>query len=114
MLNEFRTLAGSLWAKILLVFLVMTFAVWGVGDMLRHPGGAQTVATVGDMTISRDEFLRALRHEMDTMRSIMGEHYSPELLKSLHIEDRVMQQLISQDLLKLESQSLGIIPSDAA
>ncbi len=113
MLDQFRSLSGSLPAKILLGLLVLSFGVWGIGDMLRHPGRNVTVATVGGSAISGDEFARALHRETENVRRILGDNYSPEMLKTLHLPQQVLQKLVNRELLALESQSLGLVPSDA-
>src|SRR5258708_831753 len=113
MLDQLRAVGRNFLAKLLLAFLVLTFAVWGIGDMVRQSGRNITVATVGHTAITGDQFMRELRLQSENLRQGMGDQFSPELLKSLHLPQQVMQKLISHTLLKLESESLGIVPSDA-
>jgi len=112
MLNELRSLAGNLGAKLLLAFLVITFGIWGIGDMLRHNGRNVNIATVGDKNISLEEYQRSLRRETENVRQAIGENYSPEMLKTLDLPHHVLHDLVTQTLLKLESASLQIVPSD--
>jgi peptidyl-prolyl cis-trans isomerase D len=113
MLDSFRSLAGSLPAKILLLFLVLSFGVWGVGDMVRSQGRNSAIATVGGTSISANEFARALHRESENMRNMLGSRYSPDLIKSLNLPQQVLQKLISRILIAKESESLGLVPSDA-
>jgi len=113
MLNSFRSLAGGFSAKILLALLVLSFAVWGIGDMVNSPSHTKAVATVGGTKITRDMFARELSRKSEAMRQMMGDRYSPEMMKSLNLPQQVLSQLIHQALLKRESESLGIVPSDA-
>jgi peptidyl-prolyl cis-trans isomerase D len=113
MLNQFRSMAGGFGAKVLLSLLVLSFAVWGIGDMVRHPGSSRTVATVGGTPIYVENYQAALRHEAESIRQALGDKYSPEILKALHPETRALQSLVRQVLLKKESEKTGIIPSDA-
>jgi peptidyl-prolyl cis-trans isomerase D len=113
MLNQFRAIAGNFAAKLLLAFLVLTFAVWGIGDMVRHPAASRTVATIGRSPIYIETYQAAVRRETESLRQSLGDKYTPEIVKSLHPEIRALQTLIRQSLLKQEAESLGIIPSDA-
>jgi peptidyl-prolyl cis-trans isomerase D len=113
MLNEFRSAASGFAAKILLALLVLSFGIWGVGDMVRHPGSTRTVATVGGTPIYVEYYQAALRREIETLQKSLGEQATPELIKEFHPEKRALQTLIHQTLLKQEAQSIGVIPSDA-
>src|SRR5439155_13289828 len=47
MLQAIRSKAGSLVVKLLFAFLIISFGVWGIGDIFRQRGVETTVATVG-------------------------------------------------------------------
>lgn len=113
MLKKFRTIARSLASKILMGLLILTFAVWGIEDMVRSSGGNVSVATVGDLKISQIEFQRALYYETERMRKILGKQFSPEIVKYLGLEQKALQRLVDNRLLVLESKKLGIRVSDA-
>lgn len=113
MLDGFRTLSKSFVSKLLMALLVLSFAVWGIEDMLIRPDRNATVATVGDVAISMNSYQRALRREMENIRQALGERYSPELAKSLGIEQYVLRSLVNEALLKAESEALGLAPGDA-
>ena len=48
MLDSLRKQTGSWIVKAFLGVLILSFAVWGIGDIFRGPSDA-TVATVGDV-----------------------------------------------------------------
>lgn len=114
MLSSLRNQAGSLWSKILLAFLVLTFAVWGIEDMLRHRGSAAPVAEVGGEPITQQQLARSLERELEGMRRMLGNNFSPELARSLGLHGQVLNKMINSQLLVLEAHRLGIIPSDEA
>ena len=113
MLNSFRSIAASFWAKLLLLLLVISFSVWGIGDVVRTSSRNPTVASVGNEKISADEFLRAVHQESENLRRIMGDNYSPEMLKNINLSHWVLQKLINSALLKQEAETIGLVPSDA-
>ena len=52
MLQTLRNSVGSFVIKILFGLLVLSFAVWGIGDTFFFGGASNTVAEVGDREIS--------------------------------------------------------------
>jgi|CXWL01.1.fsa_nt_gi peptidyl-prolyl cis-trans isomerase D len=112
MLTKFRSIARGIGSKILMGLLILTFGVWGVEDMVRKSGENTTVATVGDIEISYIEYQRELRRETDNLRQRFGKALTPEILKSLNIEPNVLQRMVDNRLLILESQKMGIRVSD--
>lgn len=112
MLNTFRSSVHGFLAKLLLGLLFVSFAIWGVDDLVRNPARNRTLASVGSTNISTEHYLRALHAETENIRRLMGDNYSPDALKSMNIPATVLQNLVNRRLLELESQSLGFIPSD--
>jgi peptidyl-prolyl cis-trans isomerase D len=55
MLNALRKQAGSWVVKALLLILVLSFAIWGVGDIFYGNPQQATVAEVGDAEITANE-----------------------------------------------------------
>lgn len=113
MLNQMRSGAGNFAAKVLLALLVASFAVWGIGDMVRRPNTHQAVATVGGTAINQAAFQQALQRETDRVRSTLGSQYSPEMVAQLRLPEQVLSTLIKRELVIIESTKLGLIPSDA-
>jgi peptidyl-prolyl cis-trans isomerase D len=113
MLNSFRTFQGSFTIKILMGFLILTFAAWGIGDMIRSPHGNGVLATVGGKEISTTAFMREYQAQAANMKRSLGANYSPELLKSMGVENYVLQRLAQKSLLAQEAKELGIVPPDS-
>ncbi|MFO1243315.1 MAG: SurA N-terminal domain-containing protein [Rickettsiales bacterium] len=103
MLTAMRRGAKGFMSKLLLGFLVLSFGIWGIGDFLRHSSSG-AVATVGSETISINEYEEAIRR----LRQMLGEHLTPDILKSLNIFQITLDDLISRKLIAQETQRLGI------
>lgn len=80
--------------------------------MIRHSGSNMTVATIGNDTIDVREFSQELKRSAQTMRQTMGDHFSPEMIRMTNLHVQVLQKLISNKLLTMESSALGLLPSD--
>lgn len=103
MLTAMRKGAKGVLSKLLIGFLVLSFGIWGVGDLVRSSGN-NVVATVGSETVSVSEYEEAIQR----LRQMLGEHLTPEILKSLNIFEITLNDLISRKLIALETDRLGI------
>ncbi len=112
MLNQMRSGAGNIAAKILLALLILSFALWGVGDMIAHPSSNANLATVDGTAISAQSYAATLARENERIKQSMGTNYSPELLAGMNIPGMVLERQINRALLRQETQDLGLFPSD--
>jgi peptidyl-prolyl cis-trans isomerase D len=102
MLHTMRRVGGSIFAKILIIMLVISFAVWGVGDMLRDHSSSQ-VATVGHDYIPAVEFAN--------QRSLMRQAMASLGIKNLDektIDDEILRRLVQQRLVRLWLEDAGL------
>ncbi len=109
MLREIRKGVSGFFAKILIILLVVSFAFWGIEDVVNgtSPG---VLAQVGGEEVTVAEFQRSIRD----IKTALGDQYSPELLKSLNLYQIKLQSLVSSKLLVQEARRLGITISDEA
>ncbi|MEI7669714.1 MAG: SurA N-terminal domain-containing protein, partial [Pseudomonadota bacterium] len=114
MLNKLRASATGIFTKILLTLLVLSFAIWGIGDIFRSDSMITNVATVGNIKISAREYQRALRFKMEELRIQFGKSFNAEFLKKIGVGIFVRDELISHALVLSEAEKLGIIASDKA
>ena len=63
MLDIVRNLVSSIFGKILLAIMVLSFALWGVGDILSS-GNSQLAAKVGKEKITLDEFFNEFQNSL--------------------------------------------------
>ncbi|WP_165772261.1 peptidylprolyl isomerase [Niveispirillum lacus] len=110
MLQIIRSTAGSWVVKILFVALIISFAVWGIGDVTK---GVQTgVAKVGDRSITPLELDQAYRTEFNRMRQMIGPEFSEEQANQFGLRDRALEQLVQKELLALAAEDLGLRVAD--
>jgi peptidyl-prolyl cis-trans isomerase D len=107
MLKQMRKGAHGVLAKLLIIALIASFAVWGIGDMVTG-GTSNAVATVGKISITAQRYDRAL----ERVRRSFGTHYTKELFNQLGVPDQVLNALINNALLAQEAKKLGLNLSD--
>ena len=115
MLQTIRSKASSLPVKILFGLLIVTFGVWGIGDIFRDRGTSSVAATVGNRKIGVQELGQAVRQDAERWRQALhGATLDSEQLKQLGIVDSALQRLIDRELVDLEIGHLGLAVSDDA
>lgn len=112
MLTAMRNRAKGFTAKIIMALLIVSFAVWGIGDMLVSRPEQAEVARIGKVTISRLALEREMQRDISQLRERLGEQYKPEILQMLNIPQQVAGRMVAQELIRQESEALGVIPSD--
>jgi peptidyl-prolyl cis-trans isomerase D len=92
-------------------FLIVSFAIWGIGDIFR--GGVRTqVATVGRAEISAEAFRNAYQTDLQRLMRQTRQSISPERARALGIDARVLGRLVSEAALDQRARDLGLSVSD--
>jgi peptidyl-prolyl cis-trans isomerase D len=114
MLNTLRQNASSWVVKVLLLLLVASFAIWGIGDIFYGGGQNPTVATVGDAEIPANELADAFNRAVANLQRQLGPEFDRERAIQLGVMQQTLQDLIRQRLITLEAQDMGLlVPDDA-
>lgn len=102
MLQAIRSKAGSFVVKALFGLLILTFGIWGIGDIFRNRGSDTVVATVGDHSIRAEELQTALRRAMEQLSARFGSAVDLQQAKTLGLVDETLRQLIDRSLVDQE------------
>jgi peptidyl-prolyl cis-trans isomerase D len=114
MLNSLRRNASSWVVKVLLLLLVVSFAIWGIGDIFYGSGQNPTVATVGDAEIPANELADAFNRAVANLQRQLGPEFDRERAIQLGVMQQTLQDLVRQRLISLEAQGMGlVVPEDA-
>lgn len=111
MLDSLRKQTGSWIVKAFLGVLILSFAVWGIGDIFRGPSDA-TVAVVGDIEITRTDYGDAYRRELNKLAQRTGQQVDPEQARMLGIQNFTLQRMINRALLDQFAMSYGLTVTD--
>ena len=99
MLDIIRNLVASIFGKILLGIMVLSFALWGVGDLL-NSGNSQLAAKIGKQKVTLDDFYYEFQRSIDDFnnslekRITLAEAYE-EKIHTLVINEMVYDQMIN-------------------
>ncbi len=111
MLDALRKGAGTWVAKIFIGLLVLSFAIWGVADMVVGEN-TSSVATVGDTDIPGYRFERAYLTQMRQLGRRMGRALTPQEAASLGLPSRILSQLVTEATLNDTAKNLKLGVSD--
>jgi peptidyl-prolyl cis-trans isomerase D len=98
--------------QIILAFIILPFALWGVSSYDKSGNAADVVATVNGAKISQKEFDNALRQQQDRMRQQLGENFDASMFQNPQMKRAVLDNLVSQRLLIERARSAGLTVPD--
>lgn len=114
MLQAIRGKVGSWIVKILFGLLILSFAVWGIGDMVGDQAPEQTVATVGDVAIPVPVFEQEFQRRMNQLRQALGPQATRELAVRFGLFDGTVDALVDETLIDLAAVEMGLSLPDEA
>ena len=113
MLETIRKNVSGVLAKVLIGLLVISFAIWGIGDMVRTYG-QDVVATVGGTPIKTQEFRNAYQLQLDGVSRQFGRRLTPQEAKTFGIERQVLARLTGSTAVDNHANNLNLDLSDKA
>ena len=112
MLESIRKHTASWVVKGFLLLLVLSFAVWGIGDIFRG-GREKTVATISDIKITSSQLNREFRREMNRVQHIFENALTSEQAREMGLLDRALDRMIAETMFDLEAYDLRLLASDS-
>ena len=108
MLQFIRSKVTSIFIKVLFAILIISFAIWGIGDIFLGNRGGNTAISVGNIEYSSSEVLS----HFDRMRRAM--RLPPEYDDALQpqILDNVIDSIVTSGLFESKSQNLKLTVND--
>ena len=112
MLTALRKQAGSWVVKALLLLLVVSFAIWGIGDIFYGNPAEETVASVGSSEITSGEVNNAFNRSLDNLQRQFGGQLTREQAIGLGLLQQTLQEQIGQRLVDIEAAEMGVSVDD--
>lgn len=115
MLSAMRGWLSSWVAKGLFGLLILSFAVWGIGDFVGGGGGVpNAVATVGGRDVSLAEATEAYRRELTALQRSFGGSFEPTAPLRQRIAEDAVNRLVTLTAIGEEARARGIAVTDEA
>ena len=97
MLDIVRNLVSSIFGKILLGLMVLSFALWGVGDILSS-GNSKLAAKVGNQKISLEEFYNKFGRKIQELNNSTGGNLSIQEAHEQNIDKFIINDLVYEKM----------------
>jgi len=103
MLQSLRNSAKSWVMGILFVLLILSFAIWGIGDIFRGGGRDTVIAEVSGQEIGARPFIREFQREQQRIQARFGGQLEPDRMAlGVHVAnqmaERILLDLAARDL----------------
>lgn len=113
MLQDIRDKSQGIVVKIIVGFIVVTFALFGVDALVNSFTSSDTVAEVDGVEITRTQVLQGAETQRRQLISLMGGQINPALLEDNLLQRRALDELIQRAVLANQAKELGLGVSDA-
>ena len=116
MLRGIRKASGNWLGKLVMAavvgVLVISFAIWGIGDIFRG-FGRSTVAKVGSTEIGFEQFRQIYNERLQQLGQRAGRPISGDQARALGLDRQILAQLISETALDERARQLGLGIADS-
>ncbi len=96
----------------LLTVLIISFGMWGTEDLVGVSQKQSSVATVGKIDISSQEFYSLYSRQTEEIRKLLGSSLDIKKSREFGYVDRALSSLINRALFNNEASELGLSVSD--
>lgn len=112
MLDALRRHATGWVAKFLFVLLILSFAVWGIGDIFLGTTDTSEVAEVDGTTISGREVTQEFETQWRQLQEQFGQQLDRQAAASLGVMNQALQTVIARRLVDAHARSLDLVVAD--
>jgi peptidyl-prolyl cis-trans isomerase D len=114
MLTALRRLAGTWFARGLFLLLILSFAIWGIEDVVRNFGADSAVARVGGDKIELPEAQTAARREMGRLQRQLGSSFEVTPAMANAVSRQAVEGLVLERVQQQEAARLHLaVPQEA-
>lgn len=107
MLQNIRDNSQGTIAKIIVGFIIVTFALFGIESIVALGNSESAPATVNGTDIEEVEILRLVEMQKNRFRQQFGENYDESLFNDGFLRQSALEQLIEQKVAVTQARELG-------
>ncbi len=105
------TWLGKAVMAVVMGFLILSFAIWGIGDIFRG-FGANSVAKIGGTEITIEQFRQFYTDKLQQLGQQLRRPISPDQARGLGLDQRFLGQMLAEAALDEEARKLRLGLSD--
>jgi peptidyl-prolyl cis-trans isomerase D len=108
-----RNWIGRTIMTIVMGVLIVSFAIWGIGDMIRGVSRA-SVGSVGGVDITADQVRTAYQTELSRLQRQLGRAVTNDQARQAGVDTQVVDRIVNEMALDQKTKKLGLAISDDA
>ncbi|MDR0630792.1 MAG: SurA N-terminal domain-containing protein [Holosporales bacterium] len=112
MLKKLRNASNSIFIKIIFGAIIVSFCLWGVGDIVRNYSASRPVITVKSSKISVESFIREYNQEKQRIRNSINSSISDNDIKKFNIAGTIIENMTQRLVFREALKKLGITVSN--
>ncbi|MGC1303469.1 MAG: SurA N-terminal domain-containing protein [Caulobacteraceae bacterium] len=112
MLSQFRALAKSPVAKVLIFILVASFGLWGIRDVFQNVSQGDSVITAGSRKVSSTRFRQMFQDELKQYNQQSGQNITLQDALAHNVDHQVADSIASDEAFAEFLTRSGVRPSD--
>src|SRR5262249_5835985 len=98
---------GKAVMAVVMGLLIMSFAIWGIGDIFRG-FGRSSLAKIGRTEIGVEQFRQLYNERLQQFSRQIGRPISPDQARALGFDQQMLGQLIAETALDERTRQLGL------
>ncbi len=108
MLQTMRDNAQGIVAKVIVFFIIIVFALFGVESIVNLGSGDDAVAKVGDREVSELDVQRIVEQQKQNLRRQFGNQFDENLFNDQLLRQSAIEQLIQQNVDLVQADAFGL------
>jgi peptidyl-prolyl cis-trans isomerase D len=105
--NASQSWYGRAMLAVVMGFIVVSFAIWGIGDIFRGFGSSK-LAQVGSIDISTQDYRAAYQNELQRLQRQARRAITNEEARAIGLDREVLSRLVTQAALDQKARQLGL------
>jgi len=103
---------GRIVMAAVLGFLILSFGIWGIGDIFRG-FGRSSLAKVGSTEIGIEQFRQSYNEHLQQLGRRLGRPITPDQARALGLQQQLLGQMLAEAALDERVRQLGLNLSDS-
>ena len=112
MLQKIRDKTAGVVVKVLFLFLVLSFAVWGIGDYKFLQRAENPVISIGGDPVPAEQVRLEFQRDLDRLRRSLGE-IDRDVLRQFGVAGQSVERVTNQRTLDRAAERMSLVVSDA-
>ena len=106
-----QSLVGKIIVFTLFAFLILSFAVWGIGDIFQGYG-RNAVAKVGTAEIGLEQTRTAYQNEVQNLTRQQRRQITPDMARAMGLDRQVLSRLVTESVLDQTAKGMRLAVGD--